>query len=185
MKFFAPFIVIGVSIGMYFFYIDSAIPEVQALREKKSNYEEVLKKSVELGALRDKILKDYGNISETNAEKLNKLVPVEFNAVLFANDINSMILNNDLTVKDFKTETQKTEDRSLITGEVQGKTYITNTVSFKVVGEYDSFIKFLEEIEASLRLIDVEKLVIRNIGGTKSTDNDLEFTLEVKTYSLR
>jgi Tfp pilus assembly protein PilO len=53
------------------------------------------------------------------------------------------------------------------------------------VGEYDSFIKFLEEIEASLRLIDVEKLVIRNIGGTKSTDNDLEFTLEVKTYSLR
>jgi hypothetical protein len=88
MKFFAPFIVIGVSIGMYFFYIDSAIPEVQALREKKSNYEEVLKKSVELGALRDKILKDYGNISETNAEKLNKLVPVEFNAVLFANDIN-------------------------------------------------------------------------------------------------
>lgn len=185
MKFFAPIIVIGVAIGMYFFYMDTAFPEVQVLREKKSKYDEVLQKAVELGVLRDSLLKEYSNVSVDNSERLNKLIPEKFDAVLFANDINTMIVNNDLSVKDFKTNPQRTEDRSLITGEEQNIPYMTNVVTFRVIGDYDKFIKFLKEIESSLRLIDVVKLSIKNIGGTKTTDNFLEFMLEVNTYSLR
>ena len=93
MKFFAPIIVIGVAIGMYFFYMDTAFPEVQVLREKKSKYDEVLQKAVELGVLRDSLLKEYSNVSVDNSERLNKLIPEKFDAVLFANDINTMIVN--------------------------------------------------------------------------------------------
>lgn len=185
MKFFAPIIVVGVAIGMYFFYIDTALPEVQALREKKFEYDDVIQKAVEIGKLRDDILKEYSSVSEPNSDRLNKLVPEKFNPVLFANDINTMIVNNGLSVKDFKTNPQRTEDRSLITGTEQDVPYVTNVVTFRVIGDYDKFIKFLKETEASLRLIDVVKLSIKNTGGTKTTDNFLEFMLEVNTYSLR
>lgn len=185
MKFFAPIIVVVVAVGMYFFYIDTALPEVQALREKKSKYDEVMQKAVALGVLRDGILKEYSSVSSDDSDRLNKLIPEKFNAVLFANDINTMIVNNGLSVKDFKTNPQRTEDRSLMNGDEQNVSYLTNIVTFKVIGDYDKFMKFLKEIESSLRLIDVVKLSIKNTGGTKSTDNFLEFTLEVNTYSLR
>jgi Tfp pilus assembly protein PilO len=185
MKFFAPIIVVAVAIGMYFFYIDTALPEIQALREEKAKYDEVMQKAVELGVLRDKILKEYSDVSVDDSERLNKLIPEKFNAVLFANDINTMILDNDLSVKDFKTNSQKTEDRSMITSDEQDIPYVTNVVTFRVIGDYDKFIKFLKEIESSLRLIDVVKLSIKNTGGTKTTDNFLDFALEVNTYSLR
>lgn len=185
MKLIAPLVVILVSIGMYFFYIDTALPEVQALREKKSGYDDVIQKTVEIGKLRDDILAEYSNISESDADRLNKLIPEKFNAVLFANDINTMIVNNGLTVKDFKTNPQRTEDRSLITENIEEIPYVTNVVTFRVIGDYDKFMKFLKETESSLRLIDVVKLSIKNTGGTKSTDNFLEFSVEVNTYSLR
>lgn len=185
MKLIAPLVVIIVSIGMYFFYIDTALPEVQALRDKKTEYDSVMQKAVEIGKLRDDILAEYGSISESDTDRLNKLVPAEFNPVLFANDINTMIINNGLSVKDFKTNPQRTEDRSLITDNVQQIPYVTNVVTFRVIGDYDKFIKFLKEMETSLRLIDVVKLSVKSTGGTKSTDNFLEFSVEVNTYSLR
>lgn len=185
MKFFAPIIVIGVAIGMYFFYIDTALPEVQTLRDKKAKYDEVIQKSVELGVLRDNILKEYSSVSPSDSDRLNKLIPMEFNAVIFANDINTMIENNNLSIKDFKTNPQRTEDRSLITGGDQDIPYVTNVVTFRVIGDYDKFVKFLKELESSLRLIDVVKLSIKSTAGTKSTDNFLEFSLEINTYSLR
>lgn len=185
MKLIAPIVVIIISIGMYFFYIDTALPEIQVLREKKSEYDEIMQKAVEIGVLRDNILKEYNSISASDSDRLNKFIPEEFNAVLFANDINTMTINNGLSVKDFKTNPQRTEDRSLITNKEQDVPYITNVVTFRVIGDYDKFIKFLREMESSLKLIDVVKLSIKNTGGTKSTDNFLEFLLEVNTYSLR
>jgi Tfp pilus assembly protein PilO len=159
--------------------------DVKALSLKKSDYDQVLLKSKDLKVKRDNLLLEYNNISSTDIDKLNKIVPETFNSILFANDINAMALKNNMPIKDLKIDPQRTEDRELVANQQNNSPYNIVVVSFKVVGQYKQFVTFLSELESSLRLIDVVGLSIKTTGGQKSTDDSLEFLLEMNTYSLR
>jgi Tfp pilus assembly protein PilO len=178
-------VVVGICIGMYFVYISPAVSEVKSLSLKKASYDNVLLKSKEVVAKRDEIFVEYNNIPKDSIDKLNKIVPETFNSVLFANDINAMASSNGLAVKDFKVNPQRTEDRDTMTNQQAVNPYITTVVTFRLVGQYSQFIKFLTDIESSLRLLDVVNLSVKTLGGQKSTDDSLEYLLEINTYSLR
>ena len=185
MKLILPLTIITICIGMYFIYISPSVSEVKALSLKKANYDEVLLKSRELKAQRDDVLIDYNNISLANINKLNKIIPEIFNSVLFANDVNALASRNNLVVKDFKVDPQRTEDRELMLSQQNKNPYKTTVVTFRLVGQYGQFVRFLVDIESNLRIADVTKLSIRTVGGQRSTDNSLEYLLEINTFSLR
>ena len=185
MKFALPLIIIVVSVGMYFTYISPTALVVKELSLKKSNYYEVLLKSKELKAQRDDVLVDYNNISDSDINKLNKIISETFNSVLFANDINAMAGRNNLVVKDFKVDPQRTEDRELMFSQQKNNPYKTTVIIVKLVGQYSQFVRFLIDLELNLRLVDVVKLSIKTLGGPRSTDNSLEYLLEMNTFSLR
>jgi predicted DNA-binding protein (UPF0251 family) len=185
MKFILPLIIIGICVGTYYVYINPVASEVTALRLQKSNYDEVLLKSKELKAQRDDILVDYNNISDADISKLNKIIAETFNSVLFANDISAMAGRNNLAIKDFKVDPQRTEDRELMFNQTKNSPYKVTIITVRLVGQYSQFIKFLTELESNLRLVDVVKLSIKTLGGARSTDNSLEYLLELNTFSLR
>lgn len=185
MKFALPIIIIAICVGMYFIYIGPTVSEVKALSLQKANYNDVLSKSRELKAKRDDVLIDYNNISNSDIDKLNKIIPETFNSVLFANDINSIAGRNNLVIKDFKVNPQRTEDRSTMTNQQKNNSYKTTIITFKLVGQYSQFVRFLIDLESNLRLVDVVKLSIKTVGGQRSTDESLEYLLEINTYSLR
>jgi Tfp pilus assembly protein PilO len=185
MKFILPIIVLGMCVATYFLYISGTADEVRALSMKKASYDVVLQTAKDVVALRDDVLAESNNISEANINKLNKIVPAIFNSVLFANDINSMASKNNLIVKDFRVNPQVTQDRILMISEQAPTPYKTTVIAFRMVGQYSSFVKFLTDLESNLRLVDVVGLSIRAMGGANSTDNSLEYLLEMNTYSLR
>ncbi len=170
---------------MYFVYISPTVSEVKVLSLKKANYSEVLLKSKELKAKRDDVLIDYNNISNADIDRLNKIIPETFNSVLFANDINAMASKNSLVIKDFKIDPQRTEDPGSMISQQEVSPYKTTIITFRLGGQYGQFIKFLSDLELNLRLVDVVKLSIKTVGGQRSTDDSLEYLLEVNTYSLR
>ncbi|KKR45028.1 MAG: hypothetical protein UT81_C0024G0004 [Parcubacteria group bacterium GW2011_GWA2_40_14] len=49
MKNLAPFIIIAISLGMYFLYVSPTMADIRLLSAKKSEYTNVLLKSKELG----------------------------------------------------------------------------------------------------------------------------------------
>lgn len=178
-------VVMGICVGVYFVYISPTVSEVKSLSLKKASYDNVLVQSKEVVAKRDSIFIDYNSIPKDDIDKLNKIVPETFNSVLFANDINALASSNSMAVKDFKVNPQKTDDREAMTNEQVAKPYMTTVVTFRLVGQYSQFIKFLTDLESSLRLLDVVNLSVKTLGGQMSTDNSLEYSLEINTYSLR
>lgn len=185
MKFFIPFIVIGICIGMYFVYINPTITEVQTLSTNKTEYNNILEKIKELSEKRDAILIEYNSIPESDKARLNKIIPETFNPSLFANDINSMASQNGLSIREFKVNEPKTEVREAIINQPQPTGYKTTVIAIKLNGQYSQFVKFLSNLESDLHLIDVLSLLIKPVGSGKSSDTSLEYLLEVRTYSLR
>ena len=185
MKLITPLIIIGICVAAYFTYISKTVDDISILSSTKSSYEAVLKKADEVAVKRVELFKDYEGISKANIEMLNKVIPEMFNSVLFANDINAMASRNNLVVKDFKIDPKRTEERDVMLTQKKEAPYKTAIVTFRLIGQYDKFIKFLTDVESSLRLIDVTKLSIKTVGGQRATDDSLEYSLEMNTYSLK
>ena len=185
MKFALPFIIIAISVGLYFVYISPTIADIQALSEKKVEYNSALIGAGELKAKRDAVLADYNNISADNIDKLDKIIPATFNSVIFANDVNSIASRYGLSVKDFKIDPNKTDLRDAIINQAQDQLYKTTDVTFTVEGQYTQFLQFLSDVESGLRVVDVTSLSVKNLGGQTSPNSPMEFLLEMNAYSLR
>ena len=185
MKFSLPFIIIAISLGMYFFYINPTVAEIKTLSSKKVEYNNALVGAGELKAKRDDVLTQYNNISADNIDKLNKIIPATFNSVLFANDVNSIASGDGMSIKDFKVDEPTTDLRDTILSQSQNNLYKTTVITFSVIGQYSQFLKFIGSLESSLRLVDIVGLSVKTLGGQKSGDSPLQFLLEMNTYSLR
>jgi Tfp pilus assembly protein PilO len=184
MKLILPIIIIALCVGMYFLYISPTALEIKSLAVKKAEYDNVLEKAREIKAKRDAVLADYNSITEDEITRLNKIVPSNFDSVLFVNDLNAAAGKYGMVVQDYKTNEPEANNREGIT-EPTSEVYRTTTVTFKLVGPYSQFIKFLNDIESSLRLIDLTSLAVAPIKDKNPRVDSLEYVLEVKTYSLR
>jgi Tfp pilus assembly protein PilO len=185
MKSFMPFIIIAICVGMYFVYISPSGAEVKALSREKAGYDNILNKTKELKKQREDILTVYNGIAAGDIDRLNKIVPENFSAVLFLNDLTAQAGQYGMTIRDFKTSEPKSENGGVLVNPTSGEPYTTTVVHFNVIAPYSQFVKFLTDLESSLRLIDVVGLSVRASSVRIVGDSSLEYSLEVKTYSLR
>lgn len=185
MKLITPLAVIAVCIGMYFLYITPAAIEMNALSRKKVEYFDVLEKAKELTEKRDALSASYNNISTGDIERLNKILPKNFDPVLLANNLNTVSAQNRLTFLDFKIVNANLDDRQTVVDPGNALPYKVTVISFKLIGQYTDFLKFIDGLEKSLRLFDVVGLTIEpDTGSDKQDSGIMQFALQVNTYSL-
>jgi len=76
-----------------------------------------------------------------------------------------------------------------ITPEAEVLSYKKTTIILDVLGQYKQFQNFLADLEKSLRLIDVSKLMISTASSDDKNSNKLsdqyQYSLEINIYSLR
>lgn len=185
MKFTFSIIVLGICVGLYFLYISPTLAEVSALREKKAEYIDVLNKSKELKAKRDTILASYNNIPAEDIARLSKIVPEKFDAVRFANDINSIANRSGVSITDFTVNTDDGQNRDNVIVQPKSESYKTSIVNMTVTGGFEQFIRFLTNIESSLELMDVRNLVISSSQGERGGVTVTQYLIEMNTYSLQ
>jgi Tfp pilus assembly protein PilO len=169
--------------GGYFFYIDPAYTEVKDLMAKKDQYTDILNKTKQIKQRRDALNSSYQSISEENRDRLNKMIPAEFNQILFLNDVTTLAKKQGVTLQDVTINGVQTEQAgsAIIIGQAQ-KPYKTITVTFKVKATYPQFKQFLKSVESSLRLMDVINLSVA--PDAKSFNAPAVYSIEINTYSL-
>mgnify|MGYP003393638102 CR=1 FL=1 len=192
MKSFTPLIIVALCIGMYFMYMAPAWDEIAVKREKKAEYQNVLDRVKELKDMRDAVSAQYNDIPAENLAMLSKIIPGKFDSVYFTNDINSMAAKYGMVVKEMRVNLHQVEARQAEEVQIGSEIYKTVTATFKLSGQYDQFLGFLKDLESNLRLIDVISLSIKSTGaqsqavGSKAPrETNLDYSLEVQTYSLQ
>lgn len=184
-----PFLVIGLSIGLYFVYIGPTWTEISTLQAKKAQYATVLERSKDIKEKRDNLVAAYGSISEADIAKLNKIIPAKFNAILLANDLNFIATKNSVVIKDFKNNDQ-TPGGIDGTDESGNVVYRSHNISVSVTGDFPQFMQFIKDIESSLQLMDITNISIKSLTGettanSKVKPGSLTYSIEFQTYSLQ
>lgn len=173
-----PIVLLAIAVGVFAWFIDPSYERIKVARATVVQYDEALNKSRELQTIRDELLRTRNAFLEIDKRRLEKLLPNSIDNVRLILDIDSVAARYALRIRN----TNITETASRREGAVgsDDSPLGSAVINFSVAASYTDFVRFLKDLEASLRIVDVTGITF------SARDGDLtEFTVSVKTYWLR
>lgn len=178
MKILIPVVLLGVAVALFFGYIDPTYAEITELRARETQFNQALDQSRELQRVRDSLLSRYNTFSQSDLERLKKLLPDHIDNVRLILDIDSIALKYNMRTRNVTVSNSGSANPTAIE---TGQGAIESVVlSFSVVATYDDFIRFLKDLESSLRIVDVVGLSFSTAAG-----DAYNFNVSIKTYWLK
>ena len=187
MNLITPLILIIISIGTFFVYIDPTYRgqdlsngerSIQSLLAEEAEYQKALNNTTEIRDKREALVAKMGEIEPADLLKLEKLLPDNIDNIKLVIDMNNIAQKHTLTLKNIKLDTEIKSDSDKL-GQDNNK-YGTVGLSFSVSSSYDNFQNFLADLEKSLRLVEITDLSV--------TGNDTgiyDFSVGLRTYWLK
>ncbi len=187
MNIITPLILIIISIGTFFAYIDpnyrgenlsNGNRSIKSLLAEDAEYQTALKNAVDIRAKRDSLSAKQNNFNPEDVIKLKKLLPDNIDNIKLIIDMDNIAAKHNLVLKGAKLDTgAKTDPNKL--GSDNSK-YGTVGISFSVTASYDKFQDFLNDLERSLRLVEITDLSV-----TANNTGLYDFSVGLKTYWLK
>lgn len=181
MKGLIPILFIVVAGGLFMGYINPTYGTIKELRAEEAQFNQALDRSKELQQVRDELLSRYNTFSPTDLARLEKLLPDNVDNVRLILDLDSLASRHGMRLRNVAIGGGSQETRAA-QGQVGTGTgdYESLVLSFSVAGDYDTFRAFLDDLQRSLRLVDV-------IGITFSStpSGTYDYAISMKTYWLK
>ncbi len=198
MRFFIPIILTGISVAIFFIFINPSYNKIVALREQVASYDEALNNSKALESERDKLTQKYNSFAPENLTKLQKLLPDNVDNIRLILEIEKVASPYGMTLKDVKYETTREEDAAKKepgtisrgdTALVIKKDYGTWNLQFSTTGTYINFLNFIKDLENNLRIVDISTIQFSSNVGTglsvTSNSESYKYDIIIKTYWLK
>lgn len=176
MKLVVPTILIVIAAGLFFIFTRPLYTEVEALRAQEATYNEALSHSEELAAIRDRLISSYNNLTTTELERIKVMLPDTIDNVRLVLDVDAVAARYGLTLNglSFGGDSMSSSE-----GEDAGSVG-TLTLNFNVETRYETVKQFLDDLQNSLRILDVTAF------SFSGSDDDLSsYNITLQTYWLK
>lgn len=181
MRIILPIILIAAAGGLFALYTNGAYQHIKTLQTEVSAFDEALDNAKALKAERDDLLKKKRTFSTENEQKLQSALPDNVDNIRLIIDIQNIAARHNLSLKNIGLGTvsdARTARNALAVGS-SGEPVGSVDVGFSVSASYEGFLAFLQDLEHSLRIVDVEKISFKTGVGDK-----YDFGLTIRTYWL-
>lgn len=215
MKNLTPIVLILIAIGLFFFHIEPTYSgDITSKRELEKQYLKALETAERISIVQGRLVESYNTISAAEFTRLQKAIPKEIDEIQLMIDINAIALEHGLVTENIAVSgggntgessedsfndvggggfVDGADDFAPVTFGPQNNALLETSVGFSVTTDYDTFLRFLQDVERSLRLIDVTNITIDSGssgsgaegGVTQVSSGDvLTYNLTITTYSL-
>ena len=197
-KFISIIALLGISVALFMFQIQPRYDHAKEIKTKVERLTSALEKTASIRKLRASLSKKYADFSKDNLDRLQKLLPDNVNNVRLILDIDGIASQYGLRLKNVSiSESKKPKIKSeVVIGAGNGDLtdYQSRTLGFSVTATYSEFKAFLQDLESSLRLLDVISISMSpsskrpntTLPGLQSAgEPTYEFSILLKTYWLK
>ncbi len=175
-----PFILIILSLGLFYTFISPQYSQVQDLRLSAAEYRNVIDNVSQIAETRDRLLIDYAAIEPLEIERLGKALPDTVDTVRLALDLDTLAARYGVAIKDVSVNTKPNQNSAFVIVSENPLPYEKAIVTFSFISTYDNFINILNDLEKSLRIMDIKTLSFDVL------DQGLyEHKITVETYWLK
>lgn len=181
MRFLLPLILALAAIGLFVLYTSPTYQGLKGTQAQVAAYDDALNKSKELKSLRDKLTSARNAFSPQDEQKLVRLLPDQVDNIRLIIDINNIAARRGLALSNVAlgdVSNTSAEASALAVGP-SGDPLGSVSLGFSIVASYEDFLVFLQDIEHSLRILDIEKLSFAVVEGGKYS-----FDINLRTYWL-
>jgi hypothetical protein len=193
-------ILIVLAVGIYATYTRGVWADASAVKTVNDSYASAIDNAGKLISVRDQVLKSYNDISAGDRDRIDKMIPDTVDNIRLIIDLNSVALQHGFSLKNITAAAKSDSSGGASSGNppsgasvlanpssaaanplsISVPTLDTVTVSFSVSAPYQQFISFMQDLEASLRVMDLTHLTVSaNDTGT------YDFGVQLTTYWLR
>jgi len=182
MKGLTPIILILVSVGVFFFFIDPQKKELNSSLEEKNKNEVTIQKATDLRAANGSLKEKYLKISEDERKKLNQMLPDTVDNVRLILDINNIANKYGIALKGISISGGPADESKDVNrgSSASGQLYGTIQLGFSFSANYDIFKFFLKDLEDSMRLVDITDFSVNSSEG-----DFYNYSVTLNTYWLR
>ncbi len=173
-----PFLLLGTSALLFFFVINPQYMKIKETSAEYSVYNDTLNETNSLLNKRDDLLKKKQSISARDLARLEKMLPSAVDNVRLVLDLNGIASTHRISLKNIQVDSGSTKTPGTIA--VASSLYGTVPLKFSFSASYPTFLSFIEDLEKSLRIVDVTSLAVR---AAKADSYD--FDIALKTYWLK
>ncbi len=191
-------ILLVLAIGMYFTVTQGVIDGAKAVQVVNAKYISAMDSADQLRKERDKVRDTFNSISKDDQDRLKKMIPSTVDNIRLIIDISNVARKQNLSLEDIKATVSQAGQKGSVakssataTSQPNGTTAVatdtiatpildTVTVTFKVTAPYQQFKTFMQELEASLRIMDMTSLTL-----TANDTGTYDYKVELKTYWMR
>ncbi len=178
MKSLFPIIAVAAAIALFYWYIDPTYTEIKELRTTEGTLDLALDRSLELQEERDQLLSRYNTFSATDVSRLEKLLPDHVDNVRLILDLDGIASKYGMRVRNVTLDKSNTRTQGTVGPDES--LYESFILTFTVTGEYGTFRQFIQDLERSLRLVDVVGL-----SFVAAESGLYDFSISIKTYWLK
>lgn len=183
MRLLTPIILAVAAVGLFVVYTNPVYQGTKALQTKLSAYNDALNKSQELRAVRDQLLSKRNTFAASDVQKLQDMLPDNVDNIRLIIDINNIASHHNLSLQNVSLGTLapgRSSQNALAVGS-SGDPVGSVEIGFSVTTDYDTMLAFLQDLEHSLRLIDIEKL---SFTASPAAAGSESFSFSIRTYWL-
>jgi hypothetical protein len=178
--------------GLFFTFIDPQYKEVQTLLEVKAENDQLLEKANELRRKRQDLSEKYAAISVSEKEQLLKILPDTVDNVRLILDMTNIannpqtnygIILSGVSVSGNIDESSESDIQNR-SGRVVDNTandFGVINVSFSFSAPYETFKNFMNDLENSLRIVDIRNFTVR----ASDASDIYNYSISLDTYWLR
>lgn len=176
--------------AVFFGYTRPTYDSVQALQADIAQYDAALERARELQELKRSLLSRYNAFSGEDLTRLNKLLPDHVDNVRLVLDLDSMSARYGMVIQNVLISRGDDSETSSVLGSIgtQASTYDSLSLQFATIATYSNFVRFMQDLESSLRIVDLTALSMQpagNVEQLEGADPLYQFNVTIKTYWLK
>ncbi len=184
MRLLVPIILIIAAIGLFVVYTNPTYQASKALATKAASYDNALTKSQELRTERDKLLSKRNTFAPDDVQKIEEILPDNVDNIRLIIDINNIASRHGLSLSNVQIGNvgsgAAASAAAALSASAGAGPVGSVDIGFSVTTSYDTMLSFIQDIEHSLRLIDIQKLSFAAPGDTGNSS----YSFNIRTYWL-
>ncbi len=176
--------------GVFILYTKPSYDAVKAVSAEIAQYDQALDRANELLKLKDTLVKRLNTFDRPDIERLHKLIPDHVDNVRLILDFDNLANKHSLAIQNvvIGRSTPDAASGRIQNSEIIGgtsKPYESLTLKFSTQGTYSGFITFLEDVQTSLRIVDLVSLTLAPASVEQKGEPIYRFDVTIRTYWLK
>ncbi|MEK7635329.1 MAG: type 4a pilus biogenesis protein PilO [Patescibacteria group bacterium] len=172
------YVILSLSIGYAFIY--SPMGDLTALMDKKQQYNDSLETINNIENTKKELLTKFNNISVEEKKEIDTLLPSSFDFVRLVSQIDAVAANHGISISNISSENLNSPSGDANTEAKTSNSLNSATVGFSFEASYDNFNSFMDDLEKSMRILDIKSMSLSAQKG-----NIYKYEVKFVTYWLK